>query len=74
MARFLLGSDDDWRMGHTKIFLRDAASALLEERYKVFKLSCKLLLQARPTPRPKQCTTPRSNLLLREPLAGRDPR
>ena len=47
ILRFFLSSTDEWRVGTSKVFLRDQSSSLLEERYKVYRINCKLLLQAR---------------------------
>lgn len=47
ILKFFLSSEDEWRVGTSKIFLRDQSSSLLEEKYKMYRLNCKLLLQAR---------------------------
>ena len=47
ILEFFLKDPDQWRMGTTKVFVRDGASSLLEEKYKTYRLECKLRLQAR---------------------------
>ena len=47
ILKFFLASEDEWRIGTSKVFLRDQSSSRLEERYKVYRLNCKLLVQAR---------------------------
>lgn len=47
ILKFFLASEQEWREGTSKIFLRDQSSSLLEEKYKMYRLNCKLLLQAR---------------------------
>jgi len=47
ILEFFIGDKDAWRVGKKKVFVRDGASSLLEEKYKTYRLNCKLLLQAR---------------------------
>jgi len=44
---FFLSSEQEWRIGTSKLFLRDQSSSVLEDKYKMYRLNCKLLLQAR---------------------------
>ena len=47
ILKFFLSSPDEWRVGTSKVFLRDQSSSLLEEKYKTYRFMCKLLIQAR---------------------------
>mmetsp|Transcript_8728 Transcript_8728/g.20024 ORF Transcript_8728/g.20024 Transcript_8728/m.20024 type:complete len:1539 (+) Transcript_8728:166-4782(+) len=46
ILKAMLKDEINWRMGHTKVFLRDQASSMLEEKLKTHRQESKVLLQA----------------------------